>query len=879
MKNFYKILISIFVIGIVFSYAPTTEAQFLKKLSKGLEKVNKKLEEANKFLDGNSSSSSNKSSKSTSKSSSKQLSSKSTEIEDEKVSEKSVIDDSKWDVAKPKLHTPFISRNTKFLQIENTTDPVSPVNDGVFSIKTRNNYFSFWKVNGEKLFDAEWQYCGEGTYGKFNNFPAFFSGVAAARRTTANYTGKKVICLLYLDGSIKELDPAIETVTWFSDGLAIATKKVNYKKTYYYINIKGERVFPHITLHDGEEESIRPLRDGLRAYFAHGQIYGKWGYINEAGKVIISPQFNAVDEFSEGYAWVVEDNSDNYSKSSGTLYLIDKTGKIVFRPEITGGASSFNNTVSKVVDGIFYVRKNDKYHYYDTKWNLLGVFDYGTPFYNGYAFVSHNSNYGEGIDMINTEFEIIRNFTSSSMGGCTSLKYQPRFEPIGLSPIKDMSVNWRIITPKGETVISSYHKGNDEIDKFDAYTASGYSRVNNIQFNGKQLEGLMNTDGELEWLFGTCMREDFMDGELPIEEPIDTTGFNDPPGDSIPEIIDPRKPPIGPKVVEKTYYNVTVSTEGKGTANISPTGRFQYGDNATLSTAPEKDWAVSEITVETEGTTNKVEAGKAFMVTSNMHIKVKFIKKDDDLPPTSTGCYQGSKSLILDKNRGVNFGEITYYAQINASSTDTNPYGDNTYGFISIMFDPKHRYIGPDYSTYIFSAPFRICAYQYDEATQTEWIVLDGGSFTFGNVKLNPKGSNGIDALLFQLMFTFDGHSSPTVTPRRYRIQMLNHNKETGEFTCGKMQTFSAKYGWINSGDKRLSIKKTGLFSNSTDYGLPDDMFEGVELKAAQKRNDIIWYPPVEWYNGQQSILERIVNEMGIMYRTHKTDYDQIFNQ
>ena len=49
-----------------------------------------------------------------------------------------------------------------------------------------------------------------------------------------------------------------------------------------------------------------------------------------------------------------------------------------------------------------------------------------------------------------------------------------------------------------------------------------------------------------------------------------------------------------------------------------------------------------------------------------------------------------------------------------------------------------------------------------------------------------------------------NGYSSPQVTPRHYRIEMLDYNEETGEFTCGRLQTYSSEYGWLDGGDERL---------------------------------------------------------------------------
>ncbi|MGB2698327.1 MAG: WG repeat-containing protein, partial [Candidatus Zixiibacteriota bacterium] len=65
---------------------------------------------------------------------------------------------------------------------------------------------------------------------------------------------------------------------------------------------------------------------------------GKWGYINKQGEIIIKPQFDHTDDFSEGLAAV----SINYKWG-----YIDKTGKIVI-PLQFGGASSFREGLAHV---------------------------------------------------------------------------------------------------------------------------------------------------------------------------------------------------------------------------------------------------------------------------------------------------------------------------------------------------------------------------------------------------------------------------------------------------------------------------------------------------------------------------------------------------
>lgn len=853
------------------AFAPMAEAQFLKKLSKGLEKVNKTLEKANKGLDeltkGTSSEKETKSATTSTSSSPQSSTSQSSEVTKPSQNAGQMIDDSKWDDAQPVYNTPYITEKTKFIQLSQG-DGFSSVNDGVFSIKSKGIH-SFWKITGEKLFDYEWEYCG--TEASFStDFPLFNSGVVPARRKGVNSKGQKVICLLYTNGAIKELDPSWKVVTNFADGLAMVKAKTNGRDSYFYINIKGEKVYPHLKVYGGNDGCMRPLSDGLRAYPA---AYDSWGYIDANGKIVIQPikQCSYASEFSEGYAWVrVCDDPTKPSTVYGEYNLIDKTGKVVFKSGVLSGTK-----VSSVKNGIFYVYKNDKYNYYDTNFNLLASYEYATPFYNGYAYVSKTGNYGDGVDVINTKFAKLKNFTSSSFNGVSSLKYQPRFDSLGLGLVEDSDVDNYFINANGNIILYNYENENFGIERFLPFTESGYAQFGVGKFGHDKYCGFLRPDGEIVLVLSYQDKEDARNQPWPVPPPEDSIPKVSPqpiwPPDTV--IIPVEIPPIGPIVIERTFYNVTVSTEGEGTASISPTGRFEYGDNATLTVKPAKDWAVASISHDA-GNGGKISAGNAFTVTSNVHIKVKFAKKDDDQAPQHTGCYQGSKNLVVKND---DFGNVTYYAQLNSSQADSNPYGDNTYGFIVAMIDPTKKYIQPDLSCYLFSAPFRISGYQHDNETRRKWLVLDGGSFTIGNLKLNPGGS-GLAGLYFQMVMAMNGFSQPSITPRHYRLEMINHNEETGEFTAGKLQTYSTEYGWLDGGDERLRKTTKGILMTMSDCGIPVNYFQGVTFKQSQKRDDVYWYPPVEWCGNDQSTLQGIIDAMRETYRTNKSDYEEMFN-
>lgn len=861
MKRISRLTATLSMIFVMLACAPTVEAQFLKKLSKGLEKVNKTLKNANDILDGRVPTSSSDSSKKPSSSS--QSAEPSSGVTD------SSDDYSNWKTAEPVQRTPYVSNRTRFMSLERSEE-ISPVHEDVFAIKHRSGNISFWRVDGRKLFDAEWQYCGFSST-TATKFPAFNGGVAPAKRTVANSVGNKVICLLYANGGIKELEPTWIQVSDFADGLAVVKQKVGSKYNYFYINIKGEKVFPQLPIgYISSASPIRPLNDGLRAYPAKDEVNylgTKWGYIDADGKIIIAPRFSQVEDFSEGYAWV--------KTSEGDVCLIDKTGSVKFTSDV-----KYLYDVSPVKNGMFYVETNEGYQYYDTSGNKLELFYAATPFYDGYAFASKEGNYNDGISLINTNFKALRTFpTKDFNGGASSLSHQPRFGEFGLATVINSTVHTYVVNSKGDVILNSYDDGNGNVGfgNFTQFTSCGYALFGAGKYGNDKYRGIMRPDGEIMILFSAEEVEDIRNEELP-EDPIKRPIINDPiPGPWPPDtvIIDKDGPAIGPIVIDHTRYNVTVSTEGEGSARITPSGTFEYGDKATLITSPAEGWKFANVTVESE-VQSPVGEDKSFVVKSNMHLKVKFLKKDDDLPPPATGCFQGTKRLIVDD---ADFGEVTYYAQINSDAAEASPYGDNTHGFIVAMIDPTKRISNDDVSAYCFVAPLKVSGYQFDETTETEWMVLDGGSFNAGNVKVNPEAVGGLFALYVQSVLALNDETCPSADPRHYRIEMLDHNKETGEFTCGRLQTYSTTHGWLEAQDERLRTTEKKTFLVVSDTGLPSDIFHGVKFRQAPKRDDVRWYPPIEWYNGNQDAYSQILEQMMEMYRTFQSDYDELFSK
>ena len=827
------------------------EAQFFKKLSQGLEKVNNTLEKVNDGvedvmegnLDGLFKSRKNKQQETSED--------RSRDVSADAKSGAPVYDESDMEEVEMQYPVPFITEKTKYMQLPYVgSNAVSSVHDGVFAVG-RNGVFSFWKITGEKLFDFEWEYCNEmRSFG--DRFPEFHNGVAVARKSEGMYS-RGTIHLLYLDGSVKEMDPDWTQVSQFEDGLAVVTDNSNYKTSYFYINIFGEKVFPHLKINGNDNWSIRPLSDGLRAYATSSY---SWGYIDAEGNIVLEPIYGGAADFSEGYAWVSLKSDPTSLFSNGELVLINTQGEVLYHSGLSWSGSDFKNgyqsKVSDVVNGCFYVCKDGYYYYYNTLFEQIGVAEYGTPFYNGMAYIAPVVDMDCDVCIVDTDFEVVRKLDDRKMFA-TDLRSQPRFTPLGVATVHDKSISSYVITPSGGVVMKAYDEEGNYIDSFLQFTESGMMRATDIWMNGARYQGIINTDGEMEWLFG----EGTLDNVVVI-------------------LID--EDPIGPIKWATIDYDVTVRCEPAegGSATIAPKSRFKYGEEAVLNATPNDGWAITHISIDNDYLGFAPKVGEPFYVTENMEYTVHFAKEEEELAPPVTNCFIGTKPTVISDGYTI---DLQIYAELSATGGISTPYGDDTYGYIVAMFDPTYRFVTPNIATYIFGAPLRVHSYQYDEANDKHWLVVDGGSYTFGNLKLSPNGDNGLGAMLLSMMLAFDGYSSPTMTPRHYRIEMLDYDAKTGEFTCGKLQTYSAKYGWLWGGDERLKIKGGGMFFKSSDSGIPDDLFEGTRMKCTTKRNDVWWYPPLEWYDGNQSALDSVVEQMGRAYREYESEYDKLFGK
>lgn len=122
----------------------------------------------------------------------------------------------------------------------------------------------------------------------------------------------------YLDRNGREAIPAkFEDANDFKDGKALVKLHAG---EFALIGKNGE------VLHTYSFPFVGNPGEGLLAYQAEEN--GRYGYIDEEGNTVISPQFTSAMPFSEGRA--VVNMAKNYENAYG---LIDKSGKFVIQPQ------------------------------------------------------------------------------------------------------------------------------------------------------------------------------------------------------------------------------------------------------------------------------------------------------------------------------------------------------------------------------------------------------------------------------------------------------------------------------------------------------------------------------------------------------------------
>jgi hypothetical protein len=189
-----------------------------------------------------------------------------------------------------------------------------------------------------------------------------FSDNLALFKTNSNMPGSKTG---YLDRTGKvAISPTFDWGESFSEGLACVSR--NEKAGF--IDTKGNVAIAF------RFDSCRSFSEGLAAVM----VAGKWGYIDKNGKLAIEPKFADTEQFSDGVAVVrvlgqsesteqekrYKNGSNIVAVMPGRFGVVDRNGKMILTPEFVQ-LGNFSNGLAWVNLGQDYIvhGNTDKWGY------------------------------------------------------------------------------------------------------------------------------------------------------------------------------------------------------------------------------------------------------------------------------------------------------------------------------------------------------------------------------------------------------------------------------------------------------------------------------------------------------------------------------------
>jgi len=226
---------------------------------------------------------------------------------------------------------------------------------------------------------------------KFTHAESFSEGLAAIkdgeRGGFIDHTGKIIF------------EVPLDVTLGFHEGIA----GVLHRGTLAYFDRTGKQISP-------------PLGYGPRNYsFSEGlvpvEIKGKTGFMDRSGKLVIEPQFEDAEDFSEGLApvkvhseettWCPREESGSRKGFTMKWGYIDKTGKLVIPAQYESvGAFSEGLAAINNCDSAFFIDKTGKKI-------ISGDFRYATAFAGGLARVDLTTKSGSSWGYIDTTGKMI----------------------------------------------------------------------------------------------------------------------------------------------------------------------------------------------------------------------------------------------------------------------------------------------------------------------------------------------------------------------------------------------------------------------------------------------------------------------------------------
>ena len=287
---------------------------------------------------------------------------------------------------------------------------------------------------------------------------------------------------------------------------------------------------------------VMDFEEGLAAVWHHN---GKWGFVNEKGKLVIPVQFDGTDSFNDGVCRVVNNNLygliDKKGKfivpckykfigfclegclsvrdvATGKEGFIDKTGKIivpikydavdrffdglawVYKKNI--GCGYVNATGKEVIplqydygwafeQGVASVKKNNKWAFINKKNETLTPFKYddAKPFVNGFSIVTQKEHYGfvnlQGKETIPLIYENAKDFSE----GLAAVKKEGKWGYI--------DTTGKVVIPFTYSLADSFEEGTTAVSLYDAVFF--IDKTNKCVQNCEELEKITTQKPKKGW--------------------------------------------------------------------------------------------------------------------------------------------------------------------------------------------------------------------------------------------------------------------------------------------------------------------------------------------------------------------------------------------
>lgn len=336
------------------------------------------------------------------------------------------------------------------------------------------------------------------------------------------------------------------------------------------------------------------------------------------------------------------------------------------------------------------------------------------------------------------------------------------------------------------------------------------------------------------------------------------------------EIFQPDTAAIGPTTKEEPTYRVTTVADPPEGGTVNGAGSYKFGETFAIEAIPNEGYTAGRVFCSSGYFNNGSSLDNITMEGEDLEFTAIFIKND------TVKAVEGSK-ILAGKHRfgqtGAEFVDCTVYLEQNDTMNISTPYGEKTYGFLTAIIDPNRTYTSPtdengSISMKFFFVPMRISGMIVDG--NRKYLVLDGGQLMVGGVNIQMESI--MESLFYNFIMAFNGGMRATISDGHYRIEMIDEDETTGEFTLGMLERFSPEYGWLLADDSRIKNNNeeigTGLsaiFSAARQpMSMPSWLFRGCRLKQSD-RQEVLWTPPATWYESNSlftTITQALLNAM-----------------